>query len=112
MIQVDYSNDQSVKAALAGVDVVISTISTSALGVQVGIAKAAKEAGVKLFVPSEFGGVKAEETEGLIGEKAGIRNQLKTLGLPYTVFYTGIYSDFIWEPCASLHSIISSSAVS
>jgi uncharacterized protein YbjT (DUF2867 family) len=109
VIQVDYSNDQSIKAALAGVDVVISTISTSALGVQVGIAKAAKEAGLKLFVPSEFGGVKSEETEGLIGERAGIRNQLKALGLPYTLFFTGIYSDFIWEPCAYLHSIISAS---
>jgi NmrA-like family len=88
------------KDALAGVDVVISTISYSALGVQVEIAKAAKEAGVKLFVPSEFGGVKAspEETEGFFGEKVGIRGQLEALSLPYTIFHTGIYSDYIWRP--------------
>jgi uncharacterized protein YbjT (DUF2867 family) len=95
------------KDALAGVDVVICTIAAAALGLQVGIAKAAKEAGVKLFVPSEFGGVKAspEETEGFFGQKVGIRHQLGALGLPYTIFHTGIYSDYIWRPCASLYSI-------
>ena len=91
------------KAALAGIDVVICTIAASALGAQVGIAEAAKEVGVKLFVPSEFGTITEGETEGMLGAKAGTQNQLRTLGLPYALFYTGNFSDFIWEPYASRH---------
>jgi uncharacterized protein YbjT (DUF2867 family) len=103
VIPVDYSNKQFIKAALAGVDVVICTLPPPALGLQVGIAEAAKEAGVKLFVPSEFGAVTEGETEGLFGAKAGIHNHLRTLGLPYALFYTGNYADFLWIPCASPH---------
>ncbi|KAI0250539.1 NAD-P-binding protein [Lactifluus subvellereus] len=98
LIPVDYSNKTSIKAALAGVDVVICTIAGSALGAQAGIAEAAKEVGVKLFVPSEFGGITEGETEGIFGAKAGIQNQLKALGLPYALFYTGNYADYIWAP--------------
>jgi uncharacterized protein YbjT (DUF2867 family) len=107
VIPVDYSDKQSIKDALDGVDVVICTIANPALGMQVGIAQAAKEAGVKLFVPSEFGGISTEEPEGVFGQKAVVQNQVKALGLPYTLFYTGIYSDFTWNQCASLHSIFS-----
>ena len=58
-IQVDHSNDESIKHALDGVDVVIGTLSITALDVEGKIAAAAKEAGVKfkLFCPSEFGGI-------------------------------------------------------
>jgi uncharacterized protein YbjT (DUF2867 family) len=97
---VDYSNKQSVKDALAGVDVVICTISTSAIGVQVGIAEAAKEAGIKLFVPSEFGGT-AEGTPSFFNTKASVRDQLRAMSLPYALFYTGPYADWIWTPCVS-----------
>jgi uncharacterized protein YbjT (DUF2867 family) len=96
VIQVDYSNDKSIKEALTGVDVVISTISGKALEVQGKIAAAAKEADVKLFVPSDFGGITEGETEGLFGEKANIQGQLKALGIPYAVFYTGPFADYIW----------------
>ncbi|KAH9980930.1 NAD-P-binding protein, partial [Lactifluus volemus] len=102
VIPVDYSNKQSVKGALAGVDVVICTIASAALGAQAGIAQAAKEAGVKLFVPSEFGGITAGATDGVFGQKASVHDQLKALSLPYALFYTGIYSDFIWIPLLNL----------
>jgi uncharacterized protein YbjT (DUF2867 family) len=98
VIPVDYSNKESIKGALAGIDVVISTISATALDVQGGLAEAAKEVGIKLFIPSEFGGVTEGATQGLKGEKARVQNQLKALGLPYALFYTGPYADFIWGP--------------
>ena len=79
-------------------DVVISTVPDAALDVQSGIAEAAKEAGVKLFVPSEFGGPTEGATEGLFGTKAKIHEQLKAIGIPYTLFYTGPFADFIWGP--------------
>jgi len=98
VIQVDYSSDGSIKHALTGVQVVISTISgtPAALDVQKKIAAAAKEANVKLFVPSEFGGNTEGETEGMFGAKANIQGQLKALGIPYAVFYTGPFADYVW----------------
>jgi uncharacterized protein YbjT (DUF2867 family) len=98
VIQVDYSNDGSIKHALTGVEVVISTISGTpeALDVQKKIAAAAKEADVKLFVPSEFGGNTEGETEGMFGAKANIQGQLKALGIPYATFYTGPFADYVW----------------
>ena len=104
LIQVDYSNHESIKHALAGVDVVISTVAIAALNVQEKIAAAAKEADVKLFVPSEFGGNSEEQchTEGLVhGVKANIQGQLKALGLPYAGFYTGPFSDYFWTSYVS-----------
>jgi uncharacterized protein YbjT (DUF2867 family) len=98
VVQVDYSSDESIKRALTGVDVVISAISPTALDVQEKIAAAAKEAGVKLFVPSEYGGASEEEAEGMFGAKAKTQGQLKALGIPYAAFYTGPFSDFAWVP--------------
>ncbi|KAN0124392.1 hypothetical protein V8E52_002041 [Russula decolorans] len=97
VIQVDYSNDESIRRALTGVEVVISTISGEALDVQGKIAAAAKEVDVKLFVPSDFGGITEGATEGLFGAKANIQSQLKALGIPYAVFYTGPFADYIWS---------------
>ncbi|KAH9978219.1 NmrA-like domain-containing protein [Lactifluus volemus] len=96
VIPVDYNDHQSMKNALVGVDVAICTIAIPALKVQEGIVRAAKDAGVKLFVPSEFGGTTEGETEGFFGEKASIQDQLRDLNLPYAVFYTGSFSDYIW----------------
>jgi NmrA-like family len=101
VIPVDYANKESLKSALTGIDVVISTIGATGFGLQVGIAEAAKEVGVKLFVPSEFGGPTEGETEGVFGAKAKVHDQLKALGLPYVLFYTGPYADNVWNPCVS-----------
>ena len=98
MFAVDYSNKESIKNALTGVDVVISTIAVEGLHLQPGIAEAAKEVGVKLFVPSEFGGPTEGKTGGFLGNKANIQEQLKAIGIPYSLFYTGGFSDYIWVP--------------
>jgi len=102
LIPVDYSDKQSIKSALSGIDVVISTISSLAIGSQVGIAEAAKEAGVKLFIPSEFGGPTEGVTEGLFGAKARVQDQLKSVGIPYALFYTGPHVDSLWGPFVDL----------
>jgi len=105
VIQVDYSNDASIKHALTGVDVVISTVPTATVDVQVKIAAAAKDAGVQLFVPSEFGGKWEVGIEGMFETKAKIRDQLKALGIPYANFYNGPWSDCPWEPYVSYVSL-------
>ncbi len=109
--RVDYSNDESIKRSLTGVEVVISTISGEGLNLQGKIAAAAKEAGVKLFIPSEFGNITEGETEGLFGAKANIQSQLKALGIPYVIFYTGPFADYIFAsyvPSLLLLAILSS----
>ena len=98
VIQVDYNDEASIKYALTGVDVVISTVPIAALDVQEKIAAAAKEVDVKLFVPSEFGNVTEGTTEGVDGTKANVQGQLKALGMPYAAFYTGPFSDYLWVP--------------
>ncbi|KAH9052641.1 NAD-P-binding protein [Lactarius vividus] len=98
----DYSDKESIKNALVGVDVVISTIAAVALDLQPGIAQAAKEVGVKLFIPSEFGGPTEGETEGYLGDKGQIHEQLKAIGIPYALFYTGGFADYIWVPFLDL----------
>ena len=98
LFAVDYSSKESIKRALIGVDVVISTIAVEVLHLQPGIAEAAKEVGVKLFVPSEFAGPTEGEIEGFLGDKANIQEQLKAIGIPFSLFYTGAFSDFIWVP--------------
>ncbi len=103
VVQVDYSNEASIKYALAGVDVVISTVPIPALDVQEKIAAAAKEVGVKLFVPSEYGGAPDgySETEGIPGAKANVQGQLKAMGMPYAAFCTGPWADYVWIPYVS-----------
>jgi uncharacterized protein YbjT (DUF2867 family) len=104
VVAVDYSDDASIKQALTGVEVVVSTISGAALDVQGKIAAAAKEANVKLFIPSDFGGITEGETEGVFGQKANIQGQLKALGIPYAVFYTGPFADYIFASYVSSYT--------
>ena len=101
VIRVDYNNEASIKNALTGVDVVISTVPITALDVQENIAAAAKEVDVKLFVPSEYGGVTEGTTEGVSGAKANIQSKLKYLCMPYAAFYTGPWADYIWKTYVS-----------
>lgn len=101
VVEVDYSNDASIKHALTGVDVVISTVPVAVVDVQVRIAAAAKDAGVQLFVPSEFGGKWEARIEGMFATKANIRDQLKALDVPIAAFYTGLWADCPWVPYVS-----------
>ncbi|KAI0258998.1 NAD-P-binding protein [Gloeopeniophorella convolvens] len=101
-IAVDYGDKASLVAALAGVDVVISTIAELILPVQLALAAAAKEAGAQLFVPSEFGGDKDGATEGPFLAKVDHRKQIRAVGPPTAVFYSGGWSDFFWKPSLGL----------
>jgi saccharopine dehydrogenase-like NADP-dependent oxidoreductase len=101
VIQVDYDNKSSIKHALTGLDVVISTVPMSALDIQEKVGAAAMEVDVKLFVPSEYGGVTDGATEGIPGAKASIQDKLKALGMPYAAFYTGPWADFAWKSYVS-----------
>ena len=98
LVPVNYSNKESIKKALTGVDVVISTVALSALNVQPGIAEAAKEVGVKLFVPSEFGGASTGSKSGPHAMKVNIQERPRVIGIPYALFTIGPFADFLWVP--------------
>lgn len=68
----------------------VSVIGQFALEAQIPIAKAAKAAGVQLFVPAEYGVYVAE---GFTYHKKVVQDTLKDLDLPFTVFYTGFFME-------------------
>jgi len=57
------------------------------------LADAAKEAGVKLFVPSEFG--VSPPAAGLAHEKHAFAVYAKSIGLPTLRVYNGLFHDFV-----------------
>jgi uncharacterized protein YbjT (DUF2867 family) len=64
------------------IEVVISTIGHEALVDQRPFGDAAKQAGVKLFLPSEFGFSTIGQTEGKLRLKTQFAEYLKEIGLP------------------------------
>ncbi|EQB47932.1 hypothetical protein CGLO_12871 [Colletotrichum gloeosporioides Cg-14] len=55
IMEVDINSAESLLPALAGIDVVISCLATLAIGGQKPLIDAAVSAGVKVFIPAEFG---------------------------------------------------------
>ncbi|KAA1474801.1 NAD-P-binding protein [Dentipellis sp. KUC8613] len=97
VLTVDYSSKDSLTAALSGIEVVVSTIALGVSDAQSSLAVAAKEAGVKLFVPSEFGSPTDSLSSGPLSPKHKMREQLKTLDLPYALIYNGAFTDRIFS---------------
>ncbi|KAL0960118.1 hypothetical protein HGRIS_011760 [Hohenbuehelia grisea] len=86
---VDYASRASIAAALTkhGVEVFVSTMGHGGFEAQAFIAVAAKEAGVRLFVPSEFGMSTVGVTEGVLAVKDAFAGHLKSIGLPSARFF-------------------------
>jgi len=76
-------------------EVVISTIGSAALANQRFLGDAAKQAGVKLFLPSEFGYSTIGQTEGELGLKTQFGEYLKEIGLPFARIFTGVFISYI-----------------
>lgn len=93
---VDFGSADSLEAALAGIDVVISTLGATGIETQSNIARAAKHAGVQLFVPSEFGPPTDGKTDDpVLGPKARLQEYLKSIQLPSLLVYCGQFTDVI-----------------
>ena len=96
---IDYNDQPTLVAAFQDVEVVISLVNGSPDGIQgqKALADAAKAAGAKIFVPSEFGSP-SPKSEGRAALKVQVQDHLREIGLPYAVFYTGPWSDLIFGP--------------
>lgn len=92
--EVDYSSALSLESALEGIDAVIATL--TAYDAQTELIKAAAKAGVKLFVPSEFGNVSTalkEDAHPALAGKGVAHGQLKEAGLPAVLVFTGPFPE-------------------
>lgn len=68
----------------------MSTVSAFALSSQLSIIPQGKAAGVKLFVPAEYG---IDFTVGPNTEKQIVRDLLKSVDLPYALIFNGFFAD-------------------
>ncbi|KAF5338102.1 hypothetical protein D9758_015383 [Tetrapyrgos nigripes] len=102
LIPVDYNDHVALVNVFTkhSTEVVVSTLSNTAiLDAQQKAAKAAKEAGVKLFAPSEYGVVSV----GLAGlgegnplaSKDRFAEFLKSIELPYVRYFTGLWLRYV-----------------
>jgi len=98
LVEGDVSKPETFKDKLKGIDVVISTLSGGGFGTQFGLLNAAKEAGVKRFVPSEFGIDLTRTSQPLFGPKKALREELKKGGIEYTLIVTGFFYETTFGP--------------
>ncbi|KIJ68788.1 hypothetical protein HYDPIDRAFT_107039 [Hydnomerulius pinastri MD-312] len=97
VVPVDYTDVSAVTAVLRehSIDVLISTLSGDGFAAQIPLADASKAAGVKLFVPSEFGSPTGGAKEGLLALKDQHAVHLKSIGLPSLRIYHGLFQEWI-----------------
>ncbi|KAH7137344.1 hypothetical protein B0J13DRAFT_677376 [Dactylonectria estremocensis] len=99
--QVDYSSKESLVKALKGQDAVVSTIGAAGLASQKLIIDASIEAGVKRFIPSDFGSFSTDPGARdfpLVKVMIEIQDHLKEKAaagaLEYTIFSTGAFLEY------------------
>ncbi|KAL2671279.1 hypothetical protein Neosp_013859 [[Neocosmospora] mangrovei] len=95
VVEVDYASVESLTAALKGQDAVVSTLTTLAAGAQETLIEAALVAGVKRFIPSEFGSnldIPNVRALPLFGAKVAIQEKLKALAAEDKITYTFVYN--------------------
>ncbi|KAJ6179461.1 hypothetical protein N7519_009922 [Penicillium mononematosum] len=101
-VQVDYSSINSLVAVLRGQDAVVSTVGTSGISVQKTVIDASIQAGVRRFIPSDFGALTTRpgaETLPLNALWIDIQKYLKEKALSgqieYTLFAVGPFLEFV-----------------
>lgn len=97
----DYDSVASLAEAFAGQDAGVSTIATAALGQQEKIIDAAVKAGVKRFIPSEFG-LNTQKVTGnvakILGAKLAAQEHLKKVAAENPKFsWTGISTSLFFD---------------
>lgn len=101
--KVDYESVDSLKAALQGQDAVVSAAATPAVGKQYPIVDASVAAGVKRFVPSEFGiNTRTVQDQGLktiLGGKVQVLDYIikkseENPSFTWTAFTNGLFFDW------------------
>ncbi|RHZ85915.1 hypothetical protein Glove_58g48 [Diversispora epigaea] len=101
IVYVDYTQKDDLVKVLKGTDVVVNTLNPSKMGdgffsTQLSFLEAAKEVGVKRFIPSEFGcDYTPDNVHPLIEAKLKFQKELEKSGLEYTFIYTGVFHSYL-----------------
>jgi len=96
--QADYADEAALAGFFEGIDVVFSTINATVVEQQQVLARIAKAAGVKLFVPSEYGIDTENATDGVFLAKKRFSEFLREIDLPYVKIFTGLWTDYCITP--------------
>ena len=92
----DLADEGSLLRACRAVDVVISAVGGMQIGDEAPLVKAAKDAGVQRFVPSDFGldpAAAGPRSCALFDAKAAVQESVKASGVPYTFIHSnGFFS--------------------
>jgi uncharacterized protein YbjT (DUF2867 family) len=98
---VDYTSISSLAEAFAGIDAVVSCVGSFALHVEPALVEAAAKAGVKRFIPAEFGAdllnakVKAFPIlAGKIQVQDLLKAKVNETGMTYTLIFTSLFLDW------------------
>jgi uncharacterized protein YbjT (DUF2867 family) len=101
-VQVDYSSIDSLVAALQGQDAVVSTVGSSGISGQKTVIDASIQAGVRRFIPSDFGALTTRpgaESLPLNAPYIDVQNYLQEKALAgeieYTLFAVGPFLEFV-----------------
>ncbi|KAF0515137.1 NADP-binding protein [Gigaspora margarita] len=98
VIYIDYNDKSDLVKALKGTDVIVSAIGgTDLMATQSALLNAAKEVGVKRFIPSEFG-CDIKEITGEVHPfhkpKVEFFKELEKSGIEYTILVTGLFYEY------------------
>ncbi|KAL4905226.1 hypothetical protein BDW74DRAFT_185273 [Aspergillus multicolor] len=99
--QVDYSSTDSLESALAGHDIVISTLTPTAIPLQKPAIDASIAVGVKRFIPADYGAISSDPAAQKLPFNAaavGIQNYLREREsqIEHTIFATGAFLDRVF----------------
>jgi len=101
VVTVDYNSIASLTAALTGQDAVVSTVGSFSLSVQPNLVEAAAAAGVRRFIPAEYGADLLNPRSRafpIVAQKIEVQELLerkaKEVGMTYTLLFTGLFLDW------------------
>ena len=95
---VDYSDESSILAATQGIEVVITALGFTVLEKQKDLIKAAKAAGAKLFVLTDYGRPLDRIESGFWSTKLHLINWFKEFGFPFMRILCGLWPEFFFNP--------------
>lgn len=104
VVEVDYSSLSSLTEALKGKDVAICTITSTAIPEQKVIIDAAIQAGVKRFIPADFGALSTDPSAKdlpihipTVQIRQYLAEKAQEGQIEYTVFSTGLFLELIFS---------------
>ncbi|KAF2115877.1 hypothetical protein BDV96DRAFT_545701 [Lophiotrema nucula] len=108
VVEVDFTSVESLTAALKGIDAVVSTVAGMAIKTQTVLIDAATVAGVKRFIPSEYGSVTTNPKveafplyENVFQIKHHLQEKANSGQLTWTVLACGAFLEFLFAAGAA-----------